>query len=85
VVAEAAERGESLAETARRRDVHPQTLRWWRTRLRSANKRSAVTLLPVRVRPESASVRIVVGEIVLEVDAGATPDFVAALVQALRA
>jgi len=51
----------------------------------SANKRSAVTLLPVRVRPESASVRIVVGEIVLEVDAGATPDFVAALVHALRA
>lgn len=79
------ERGDASADQiAHRYGVRKSTLRWWTSQLR--RKDSRVELVPVRVADVARSaVRIVSGEIAIELDGGVSLEDVASLVRALRA
>jgi transposase-like protein len=79
------ERGDaSVDQIAHRYGVRKTTLRWWMSQLR--RKGSRVELVPVQVADVARSaVRIVSGEIAIELDGGVSLEDVASLVRALRA
>ena len=90
-VATAEAGGASHAEVAARLGVRVTTLRAWIYRLRRERRRAhappSVRVLPVEVAPTVAvpALDVRVGDVELRVPIGATPDYVAALVRALRA
>lgn len=88
----------SVDEVARRHDIRRATLAWWRWQLRrgkvarSATKRGAVQLVPVRVRDESRRVEsvddvieIAVRGALVRVRVGQDPSYIAELAAALSA
>jgi len=90
-VAELAD-GCSVEQVARRHGLSPARLRWWRWRLGSASStaRAAPRLLEiVSMRSPAASdrvgVRILLGDIVLELPPATTPADLGCIVAAIRA
>jgi hypothetical protein len=89
--------GDSIASTACRHRVAPATLKWWRWHLgktapkRAAARLKAPTLLPVVFNPRELeaprvdAVAIELGAgVTVRVPIGADPQYVAALVAAMR-
>jgi transposase-like protein len=95
LVAEVERSGGSVARTARRHDVNPRTLAWWRWTLRRAEPPTpAARLLPVVVASVAGAephlqhplVEISFGgDVSLLVPIGSDVGYVAALVEAMRA
>lgn len=89
------DRGESLAQVARRHHVRPKTLSWWRWHLRRVQKSEPLPMpriLPVHLPKGEAVVgrspfrfEVRVGRVRIRADAGTDVEYVAALVVALRA
>lgn len=80
------ERGESSAEqVARRYGVRETTVRWWLSQLRGKRRPARVDLVPVRVADDRSVVRIVCGDIAVELDGRVSLEDIASLVRALRA
>ena len=82
------DRGERVADVARRHRVQPRTLSWWRWKLRSDDRRSPL-LLPVVVRraeppAEAVSVELRIRDVIIRVACGSDVAYLAALVAALR-
>ncbi len=70
----------SLAEFARRRGIPPQTLYWWRSRVR----RDETALVPVTIVPvHKSSIRIEVGDATVIVERGFDTELLADIVRAL--
>jgi transposase-like protein len=82
------ERGERIADVARRHRVQPRTLTWWRWKLR-AEGAIDTRLLPVVVSPAQARVEseieLRIRDVIMRVGSGSDVAYVAALVDALRA
>jgi transposase-like protein len=85
--------GESIEAVARRHQVRPRTLKWWRWRLRRDESRArprAPRLLPVVVRHAPVIERapsdlaIVVADLRVHFQVGADIGYVAALIGSLR-
>ncbi|MGH7282807.1 MAG: hypothetical protein ACRELY_14880 [Polyangiaceae bacterium] len=76
----------SVEDVARRHDLHAKTVRWWRARLRSEHRHEKMALVPVRVSGVArSSIRVISGEVIVELDAQCSLGDVASLVRALRA
>ena len=79
--------GESLTSFARRHNMHPQRLSWWRERL---GRSSESSLVPVTVRGEvtvgGVAATVTIGEVRIEVlDVGQVPaSWLATIAVALR-
>ena len=81
------ERGDaSIERVAHRYGVRETTVRWWSSQLRGRRRARSVELVPVEVSDVGRSmVRIVSGDIAVELDGRVSLDDVASLVLALRA
>ena len=82
-------RGRSLESMARRHGVTIGRLRWWRWRLGSEPSAQAaprmVEVLPSPATTAGAGVRVVVGDVVLELPVGTPPEYVGRVLGAARA
>ena len=83
------ERGERIADVARRHRVQPKTLAWWRWKLRAPRTSSVdARLLPVVVKQAEARfeslIELRVRDVTVRIAGGADVAYVAALVDALR-
>ncbi|HEY4133058.1 MAG TPA: hypothetical protein VGM50_20750, partial [Gemmatimonadaceae bacterium] len=82
---------ESMSRFATRHGINPQRIAWWRARIgASSSTTSALTLVPLTVRPAAnaaaAAVSIVVDTIRVDVDPQrVSPQWIAAVVDALAA
>ena len=80
------ERGDaSVDQAAHRYGVRKTTVRWWLSQLRGKRRAARVDLVPVRVADDRSIVRIVCGDIAVELDGRVSLEDVASLVRALRA
>lgn len=83
------DRGERIADVARRHRVQPRTLTWWRWKLGSEDRRREPVLLPVVVRrreqpSEPPAIELRIGDVIIRVGTGSDVAYIAALVGALR-
>src|SRR5262245_27606570 len=83
------DRGERIADVARRYRVLPRTLTWWRWKLRSEGRHEPL-LLPVVIRKsepvaEPTLLELRVRDVIIRVASGSDVAYVASLVDALRA
>jgi hypothetical protein len=89
------ETGEPLRTFCARRRIRPDTLKWWRWRLRSSSRAmtkvptSDVRLVPVDVigltaAARSSTIVIAVSEVEVRIEVGADAGYVGTLVAALR-
>jgi transposase-like protein len=86
IVAEFQRSGATQGVYCRRRGVALSTLQYWIRKLRNTHAGPEVRLLPVRV--EHAADRAIearVGDVALRFEAGTSPAYIAAVLQALRA
>jgi len=58
LVSQVAESGEDLTQFCRRQGIHPPTLRWWRWRLRGANRGLAPTPRPAPTPTTAEPLRV---------------------------
>jgi hypothetical protein len=80
-------RGHSLESIASEHDVLPKRLRWWRWKLgtqRGLTKTPARMLEVVR-RPPATGLRMVAGDVVLEIPLETSPEYVGRILGAVRA
>lgn len=82
-------RGRSVASVAQRHGVMPGRLRWWRWRLGSAPATAIVParmveILPAPPRVTASGLRVLVGDVVLELPAGTPPEYVGRVLGATR-
>jgi transposase-like protein len=81
------ERGERIADVARRHRVQPRTLTWWRWKLRADGAIDA-RFLPVvvsRAEPRTApEIELSIRDVIMRIGSGSDVAYVAALVNALR-
>lgn len=82
------DRGDRIADVARRHRVQPRTLAWWRWKLGAEERRDPL-LLPVVVgdrapEPEPVVVELRIGDVIIRVGSGSDVAYIAALVAALR-
>lgn len=82
--------GAKAAEVARRLGVRSGTLQWWNWKLRNEQKAEPAEFLPVVVSPHpvppmAASLELETNGVRLRVEVGTDVQYVAALVNALRA
>jgi hypothetical protein len=86
--------GESAAEVAAGESVSDRTLRWWAWKLergtRAKRERKMPTPAPIEIaldrpRPRTEQVEVVVGDVLVRVEVGADPEYVALLVNRLAA
>ena len=82
--------GGTVADVARRHQVQPRTLSWWRWKLKTAT-RTKPLLLPVVVRPSAAdstlerAIEVCVDDLIVRVPIGTDVAYVTRLIAALRA
>ena len=81
------ERGERIADVARRHHVQPRTLTWWRWKLRADGAIEA-RMLPVVIRPSerraASEVELRVRDVAMRFGSDTDVSYIAALVDALR-
>ena len=81
-------RGRSVASVALQHGVMPDRLRWWRWRLGSAPATSIVQARMIEILPAPAAVtgslRMLVGDVVLELPAGTSAEYVGRVLGATR-
>jgi hypothetical protein len=84
------DRGEAVADVARRQRVQPRTLSWWRWKLRS-DERVEARFLPLVVRTTAASVvssesevELRIRDVTIRVRTDVDVAYVASLVDAIR-
>ncbi len=82
------DRGEPVADEARRHRVQPRTLSWWRWKLRSEEPVEA-RFLPVVVStpftdPDATDIELRIRDVSIRLGTGADVAYIAALVAALR-
>ena len=85
----------SVERVASEHGVAPARLRWWRWRLGAGPGSASVAgprmieviarAVPVPSAPDHVGVRILVGEVVLELPVGTAPDYLGRVVAAVRA
>lgn len=82
----AIESGEaSVDQVAHRYGARKATVRWWCSQLRGRPRGASLELVPVHVAPvERGTVRVVYGDVAVEIDARTSLEDVAVLVRALR-
>ena len=83
-------RGRSVASVARQHGVTPQLVRWWKWRLGSVPTTAIVParmveILPAPPRAAASGLRVLVGDVVLELPAGTPPEYVGRVLGAARA
>ena len=83
-------RGRSVASVALQHGVLPGRLRWWRWRLGSAPPTAIVPARMIEILPAPpveavGGLRILVGDVVLELPAGTSPEYVGRVLGATRA
>ena len=82
-------RGRSLESMARRYGVTIGRLRWWRWRLGSEPSAQAaprmVEVLPAPAQTAGAGLRVLAGDLVLELPAGTPPEYVGRVLGSARA
>ena len=74
--------GESIPAFAKRHELTPQRLYWWKRRLAEPNPEPELPFVPATVIPSEAVITIRAGNIAVEID-NASPSWVAALVTEL--
>jgi transposase-like protein len=84
------DRGEAVADVARRHRVQPRTLSWWRWKLRS-DERVEARFLPVVVSTPAASVvsseseiELRIRDVTIRVRTDADVAYIASLIEAIR-
>ena len=82
-------RGRSVASVALQHGVMPDRLRWWRWRLGAAQATSImqarmIEILPAPTAAVTGSLRMLVGDVVLELPAGTSAEYVGRVLGATR-
>jgi hypothetical protein len=83
------DRGERIADVARRYCVQPRTLTWWRWKLGTLPQVETrflpVVVKPPRQRAEADAIELCIRDVTIRIGSDTDVSYVAALVQALRA